>query len=67
MKRLSQEDGKRITVCFHNINIYVRNSENSCQDIFRYAALLGASFFNYAVSLAGVVLLYVYFTHVRVY
>ncbi|XP_032679736.1 probable serine incorporator isoform X3 [Odontomachus brunneus] len=28
-----------------------------------YAALLGASFFNYAVSIAGIVLLYVYFTH----
>ncbi|XP_028050923.1 probable serine incorporator isoform X4 [Monomorium pharaonis] len=28
-----------------------------------YAALLGASFFNYAVSLTGVVLLYIYYTH----
>lgn len=28
-----------------------------------YAALLGASFFNYAVSITGVVLLYVYYTH----
>ncbi|XP_014475150.1 PREDICTED: probable serine incorporator isoform X2 [Dinoponera quadriceps] len=28
-----------------------------------YAALLGATFFNYAVSIAGAVLLYVYFTH----
>jgi len=34
-------------------------------NIFRYAALLGASFFNYAVSITGVVLLYVYYTHVR--
>ncbi|CAL1674857.1 unnamed protein product [Lasius platythorax] len=28
-----------------------------------YAALLGASFFNYVVSITGVVLLYVYYTH----
>lgn len=28
-----------------------------------YAALLGATLFNYAVSIAGVVLLYLYFTH----
>ncbi|XP_070155901.1 probable serine incorporator isoform X4 [Polyergus mexicanus] len=28
-----------------------------------YAALLGASFFNYAVSITGVVLLYIYYTH----
>ncbi|XP_020278400.1 probable serine incorporator isoform X2 [Pseudomyrmex gracilis] len=28
-----------------------------------YGALLGASFFNYAVSITGVVLLYVYYTH----
>ncbi|XP_029177108.1 probable serine incorporator isoform X4 [Nylanderia fulva] len=28
-----------------------------------YAALLGASFFNYAVSITGIVLLYVYYTH----
>ncbi|XP_011689854.1 PREDICTED: probable serine incorporator isoform X2 [Wasmannia auropunctata] len=28
-----------------------------------YAALLGATFFNYAVSITGVVLLYVYYTH----
>lgn len=33
--------------------------------IFRYAALLGASFFNYVASIIGVVLLYVYYTHVR--
>lgn len=33
---------------------------NAC----RYAALLGATLFNYAVSITGVVLLYVYFTHV---
>lgn len=33
--------------------------------MFRYAALLGASFFNYVVSITGVVLLYVYYTHVR--
>lgn len=32
---------------------------------FRYIALLGATFFNYAVSVTGVVLLYVYYTHVR--
>lgn len=30
-----------------------------------YAALLGATLFNYAVSITGVVLLYVYFTHVN--
>ncbi|XP_003699531.1 serine incorporator TMS1 isoform X4 [Megachile rotundata] len=28
-----------------------------------YAALLGATLFNYAVSITGIVLLYVYFTH----
>lgn len=49
---------------YNNINasnIFVIDTQN----IFRYAALLGASFFNYAVSITGVVLLYVYYTHVR--
>lgn len=38
---------------------------SNIRNIFRYAALLGASFFNYAVSVTGVVLLYIYYTHVR--
>ncbi|XP_011134962.1 probable serine incorporator isoform X2 [Harpegnathos saltator] len=31
-----------------------------------YAALLGATFFNYVVAIVGVVLLYVYFTHASI-
>lgn len=41
---------------------WVGNYENT-ESKGWYAALLGASFFNYAVSITGVVLLYVYYTH----
>jgi serine incorporator 1/3 len=41
---------------------WVGNYENT-ESKGWYAALLGASFFMYAVSLTGVVLLYVYYTH----
>ncbi|XP_071554751.1 probable serine incorporator isoform X1 [Temnothorax nylanderi] len=41
---------------------WVGNYENT-ESKGWYAALLGATFFNYAASITGVVLLYVYYTH----